>query len=581
MKIGAPGSRNDGIFGILTADDSSTSVHFEDIPGDGNDDDDQDSASDHLCCQPLLLPSRPSLSHLTFPLILSVLFPPSKPTLPSSQPRSRLRHVPPLESQWDDIQSQRQAGHVPVPPPPNLNERRGSDALRHAPQVHLVSPHTSRAFPLFAPSHLFSPRLTRFPPSSLITLAVQNAALSIVMHYSRVSTPPSQSYSPASAVLLNEILKGLISFSVAVVRVFNSRDSPYHKSLPLSIRHVCHEIFSTDSWKLSIPAVLYVIQNSLQFVAIGNLPVATFQVTYQMKILTTAAFSVVLLRKSLSPTKWMALCFLALGVGIVQIQSTSASVAPHKPVNIAVGSAHDAAPVHIHIMSPLKGFGAVTAACFTSGLAGVYFEMVLKGSKADLWVRNVQLSLFSLVPALLPVIFSDHRNSQGFIRDLVRNFGGWAWGTVAIQTFGGLITAVVIKYSDNILKGFATSLAIILSFLASVALFDFKLTPSFLVGSTTVLAATWMYNQPAGKETLSIPIPSRVPTPFNGTPEGSPKMAASVLGEKLSSDYLDAGNFGDTPYGSPWHSKSPSPALSTLSLPRTPPLNGEGRPSPP
>ena len=416
---------------------------------------------------------------------------------------------------------------------------------------------------------------------------MQNAALSIVMHYSRVSTPPAQSYSPASAVLLNEILKGLISFSVAVIRVFNSQESPYRGSISLSMRHVCHEIFSADSWKLSIPAILYVIQNSLQFVAISNLPVATFQVTYQMKILTTAAFSVVLLRKSLSPTKWTALCFLALGVGIVQIQSTASST-PHKStINIPVGSAHEAAPVHIHIMSPLKGFGAVTAACFTSGLAGVYFEMVLKGSKADLWVRNVQLSLFSLVPALLPVFFSDHRNSQGFFGDLLKNFGGWAWGTVAIQTFGGLVTAVVIKYSDNILKGFATSLAIILSFLASVALFDFTLTPSFVVGSTTVLVATWLYNQPPGKETISIPLPSTPSTPFNGTPSGSPRIGAIPLGEKLSGEYLEPGHFGDmkdtsryldAPYGSPWHSQSPSPALSTQSLPRTPPLNGEGRP---
>ncbi|KAF9789699.1 nucleotide-sugar transporter-domain-containing protein [Thelephora terrestris] len=421
---------------------------------------------------------------------------------------------------------------------------------------------------------------------SLVTLAVQNAALSIVMHYSRVSLPPSQTYSPASAVLLNEILKGLISFFVAVIQVYNSKESPYRGSLCLSIAHVYREIFSTDSWKLSIPAILYVIQNSLQFVAISNLPVATFQVTYQMKILTTAAFSVVLLRRSLSPTKWVALCFLALGVGIVQIQSTSATGPTHKSINTPVGSAHDAAPVHIHIMSPLKGLGAVTAACFTSGLAGVYFEMVLKGSKADLWVRNVQLSLFSLVPALFPVFFSDHRNSQGFPRDLLRNFGGWAWGTVAIQTFGGLVTAVVIKYSDNILKGFATSLAIILSFLASVALFDFKLTPSFLVGSTTVLVATWMYNQPAGKETITIPLPSRPSTPFNGTPSGSPKVAATALGEKSGFGYLEPGNFGDmkdtnryldAPYGSPWHSRTPSPALSTQSLPRTPPLNGEGR----
>ena len=45
------------------------------------------------------------------------------------------------------------------------------------------------------------------------------------------------------------------------------------------------------------------------------------------------------------------------------------------------------------------------------------------------------------------------------------NFGGRAWGTVAIRSFGGLIIAVVTKYSDNIFKGFATSLAIILIFL--------------------------------------------------------------------------------------------------------------------
>jgi len=151
-------------------------------------------------------------------------------------------------------------------------------------------------------------------------------------------------------------------------------------------------------------------------------------------------------------------------------------------------------------MSPLKGFGAVTAACFTSGLAGVYFEMVLKGSKADLWVRNVQLSLFSLIPALLPILYAptppgyEHRS---FLDIHLRHFGFWAWATVGIQVFGGLVTAVVIKYSDNILKGFATSLSIVLSFLASVALFDFRISGSFVLGAGVVLCATWMYNQPA------------------------------------------------------------------------------------
>ncbi|TFK55139.1 hypothetical protein OE88DRAFT_1653815 [Heliocybe sulcata] len=342
---------------------------------------------------------------------------------------------------------------------------------------------------------------------SLVTLAVQNALLTIIMHYSRVSTAPSRTYSAAAAVLLNELLKGFISLVIAFVRLDRQEHTPDAPKTTLSISGVtifrtCHprnlmskfrrlgrEVFSPDCWKLSIPSILYVIQNNLQYVAASNLDAATFQVTYQMKILTTAAFSVLLLRKKLSFTKWFALLLLALGVGIVQIQNGAAK----------------AASTEVNLMQPLKGFLAVAAACFTSGLAGVYFEMVLKNSPADLWVRNVQLSLFSLLPALIPIIAANASSpveaaaaaTKGcFVSNLFRNFGPWAWATVLIQVFGGLVTALVIKYSDNIMKGFATSLSIVISFLASVALFDFRITFAFTVGSLTVLLATWLYNQP-------------------------------------------------------------------------------------
>ena len=362
-------------------------------------------------------------------------------------------------------------------------------------------------------------------------------------------------------------------------------------SLMARIRAVNAEVFSHDCWKLSIPAILYVIQNSLQFVAVSNLPVASFQVSYQMKILTTAAFSVMLLGKRLSPTKWFALLCLAIGVGIVQIQtsgsnhsSVSSSVQP-----TLVGSAADAAPVHMHIMHPLKGFAAVSAACFTSGLAGVYFEMVLKNSKADLWVRNVQLSLFSIIPALLPIIFATPRpDSKGIFSDLFRNFGGWAWATVLIQVFGGLITALVIKYSDNIMKGFATSLSIILSFLASVVLFDFHITTAFLFGATIVLTATWLYNQPA-KDSLTAstgekgfmfsnamidrntPIIGQMPSEKKPSRSSSPLPSVSSLLRMASKENLsglqerdystgDSNTFLSAHYGSPYPSRTPSPS---------------------
>ncbi|KAF5373663.1 hypothetical protein D9758_000623 [Tetrapyrgos nigripes] len=294
---------------------------------------------------------------------------------------------------------------------------------------------------------------------SLVTLAVQNSMLTIIMHYSRVSTPPSRMYSAATAVLMNEVLKGSISLVIAFWRIESEKGSSPSSCRPLALadraRKLSRDIFSTDCWKLSIPAILYVIQNNLQSSALSN--------------------------------GFRSSSFLAVGVAIVQIQSGAGN--------------HSSSSSDLPTMNATKGFIAVVAACFTSGLAGVYFEMVLKNSQGDLWVRNVQLSLFSLLPCIAHIVFS-HESSPsfgqpGWFSGLFSNFGVWAWSTVLTQVLGGLVTAMVIKYSDNILKGFATSLSIVISFLASVALFDFRLTWTFIIGSAIVLNATWLYNQPA------------------------------------------------------------------------------------
>lgn len=305
-----------------------------------------------------------------------------------------------------------------------------------------------------------------------------------------------------------------------------------------------------------------------------------------MKILTTAAFSVMLLRKRLSKAKWAALFFLAVGVGIVQIQST----APPKEVVAAPSvdnidavakaaaetvttHAHEVIGQAKHVMNPLKGFAAVSAACVTSGLAGVYFEMVLKGSQADLWVRNVQLSLFSLLPALVPIIFNNAGTSsdgRSFPFSLFANFSGWAWATVLTQVFGGLITAVVIKYSDNIMKGFATSLSIVLSFLASVALFDFRITLAFVVGSSTVLAATWMYNQ----ADMKAPNPAKIAV-ASGTRDAGGHSGASSAFPPGSPVADDAPILGETIKKKPSTSfPSPRNIAAVLGFTSTDNLNG-------
>ena len=70
------------------------------------------------------------------------------------------------------------------------------------------------------------------------------------------------------------------------------------------------------------------------------------------------------------------------------------------------------------------------------------------------------------------------------------------WVVVFVGSLGGLISAVVTKYADSILKGFATSFALVLTCLLSAMFFDFVLTIRFLLGAGMVNCAIVMYTQP-------------------------------------------------------------------------------------
>lgn len=68
------------------------------------------------------------------------------------------------------------------------------------------------------------------------------------------------------------------------------------------------------------------------------------------------------------------------------------------------------------------------------------------------------------------------------------------------QAMGGLTVAAVIKYADNIMKGFATAISIVVSSLSSYLLLnDFNPTALFLIGAGMVMVATVMYSLPASK----------------------------------------------------------------------------------
>jgi hypothetical protein len=64
------------------------------------------------------------------------------------------------------------------------------------------------------------------------------------------------------------------------------------------------------------------------------------------------------------------------------------------------------------------------------------------------------------------------------------------------MTAGGLLTSVVIKYAGNILKGFATAMALLSTSLIAIPMFGFRPTPArdFWLGLVLVCVATMMYS---------------------------------------------------------------------------------------
>ena len=131
------------------------------------------------------------------------------------------------------------------------------------------------------------------------------------------------------------------------------------------------------------------------------------------------------------------------------------------------------------------GVVAVVGVSVLSGLTGVYFEKVLKDPSApvSLWTRNVQISLFSLLPSFLLIIAYDGNDiaAHGFFD----GYNAVVWTTIVLQAVGGILVSLVINYADNIAKNFATSISILISFVCSIVLFDFEVHISVCSNLTT------------------------------------------------------------------------------------------------
>lgn len=330
----------------------------------------------------------------------------------------------------------------------------------------------------------------------LALMVLQNSSVVLIGRYSRDSKTESEVYVVNHLILVCECLK----FFFACIFEYSLTNGQLLKSFKENVLDA-----PLDALKIMIPSLLYLLQNTLLYVALSNLSAPLFQVTYQSKLLTTAVVSVIMLQRRYSPKQWACLTALGVGVAIVVLGAKNKSddeeeTESDKPEQ-----------------SLYKGLAAVTTACFSSAFAGVYFEKVLKkstkdgqGSKApvSLWMRNIQMAFFSVCIALVNMGGNFGVSDVDAAKPFLHGFTAWVWALALLQAGGGLLVAAVIKYADNVLKGLATGVSVVTSTAVSSIAFGTALTAQFVVGATIILSSVFFFSNDIGGAKTKTEVPS-------------------------------------------------------------------------
>lgn len=293
----------------------------------------------------------------------------------------------------------------------------------------------------------------------LLILCFQNSVFTVLRRYSQGIL--KEKYSSYEVLLVGEVIKLVFSSYMIDLPPGNTRMS-----------RLCYLV--RNCLKMGVLAGIYGAMNILSFVALKNIGAGTFTIFAQCKILTTASFSAIMLKRSYSWAKWRALLQLMVGVLLFS-------------AHLFDDDADEATEV---TAATFLGIFAVITEVTLSGFASIYFEKVIKmdSEQLGIWERNFQLAWTS-IPIYIMFIVYKGGGEAGI-------GGGWSFVAVLLSLLGaagGLLVALSIKYGDSILKTLATTGAIILSSLLDHYLLFGPLTFVMVLGGINVVIAICNY----------------------------------------------------------------------------------------
>ncbi|KAF9618699.1 hypothetical protein IFM89_002394 [Coptis chinensis] len=327
---------------------------------------------------------------------------------------------------------------------------------------------------------------------SVVTLAltVLTSSQAILIVWSKRAG--KYEYSVTTANFSVEALKCALSL-LALARIWSIEGVTEDNKLSTSFNEVI---------VYPIPAVLYLVKNLLQYYIFAYVDAPSYQILKNLNIISTGVLYRIILKRKLSEIQWAAFILLCAGCTTAQLDS-SANDDPldcqwHIPgfgghlhgtcygvlltgpreIDLSIFCSSDRV-----LQTPYQGWMMAIVMALLSGFAGVYTEAIMKKRPSrNVNVQNFWLYVFGMGFNAIAIFVQDFDAvlNKGF-------FHGYTFITACMilnHALSGIAVSMVMKYADNIVKVYSTSVAMLLTAVVSVFLFGFHLSLAFFLGST-------------------------------------------------------------------------------------------------
>ena len=331
-------------------------------------------------------------------------------------------------------------------------------------------------------------------------------------------------FNPSVITGFQEMTKFLIATVVfAVLSCNNKHGSINHRNAQdfHSTQRPSSRSTTVARWKYAVPALLYSVANQAMFHVLVFITPAEFVLLWNTKIIFTAALHCIILKRTLSVPRTLAL--FGLLVGIVMTEYTIQSNRTEAEITSNLGGTNnntgtitddDSSTADMYMYQFIAATATVFFALVVS-LANVYTEHIYKKNTASVWEQNMMLYGFGILCNIGGILIQQSTTrrgvdgSDGSFDDVWIGLNWWCFAMIFVGACSGLITGLILKYIDVLFVIIADAAAVVLNIVLSALLFGLHITIVVVVGVVIIVAAIVVYQLNGENEANSNAVDSK------------------------------------------------------------------------